>query len=355
MAGASNAATFSVASEGSNLTWQTGETVLPILGSYYPSARWRPQGYPTIMGTGSNPVRLTIGPGLIDKTVATPAYIATTYPGLPQFTTALSMYAPKAGSTAMFGPGATGKPWPATFSWCPNAAANPACATAVTGPAQGTMTGIVKYTAGTSGPRFGGTMAMFASGRFTWYTVEGPITPTYRLRLNNAPGTTPPEPSVAPGAGYSHYNYYSAGAGDPIFAFASQAAVPKVTTTYGQLIITNPGTPTQIAPGDPSRAWGFPFTTGTVYIKAPFYPDPFLTVTGMGEDNRTPQGIGNITMVAGGLIGHLSGGSGLILPQLFTFTLNVPEPSRVLMLGSGVALLGLVAVARRRTSARAEA
>jgi hypothetical protein len=198
-------------------------------------------------------------------------------------------------------------------------------------------------------------MAMFASGQFSWYTVEGPIIPTYRLRLNNAPGTTPPLPSVAPGAGYSHYLSYTAGAGDPIYSFASPAAVPRTTPTpFGIIYMTAP--PTQIAAGSSSRAWGFPFTTGMITISAPFSPTPTLMVYGTGMDNRTPQGIGNITMVAGGLIGPGIGAApGLILAQLWTFTLNVPEPSRVLMLGSGVALLGLVAVARRRrTSARAE-
>ena len=341
LAGAANAATFSVASSGSNLTWQTGGTVLPILGGSYSSFRWRPQGYPTIMGTGSNPVSLTIAPGLVNKSVTTPLIIPTTYPGLPQFTTAISMYAPKPGSTAMFGPGLA--PGPANFSWCPNAAANPSCGTVVPGPTQGSISGIVKYTAGAAGPRFGGTMAMFSTGQFSWYTVEPPTTPTYKLRLNNAPGTTPPLPSMAAGAGYSNYLYYSAGPGDPIFA-----SPPKVTTTYGAQLITNPGTPTAVVPGNASRAWGFPWTTGTVYVKVPSSaPGPFSTVTGMGADNRTPLGSGNITMVAGGLITGTAPGD-LTLPQLMTFTLNVPEPSRVLMLGSGVALLSLLAVARRR-------
>ena len=92
-----------------------------------------------------------------------------------------------------------------------------------------------------------------------------------------------------------------------------------------------------------------PFTTGTVYIKFPWYPGPFVTITGMGQDNRTPAGIGNISMVAGGIL-HGTGG-GVTIGQIITLTLNVPEPSEVQMLASGVGLIGLLALVRRRVRA----
>ena len=185
LASSASAATFSVATQGSNITWQTGESILPIVPnlptSPATSLRWRPNGYPTIMGTGSGPVSLTIAPGLVDQS-ATPFILpAPTVPTYVQFTTGLSAYVPQAGSTATFKPGAKASR-PANFSWCPGAAANPACTTALTGGTQGTAPGLIRYTAGTTGPQFGGTMAVLAFGRFTWVTVEQTL-PTYRVSI----------------------------------------------------------------------------------------------------------------------------------------------------------------------------
>ncbi|MCS5636167.1 MAG: hypothetical protein NZ990_06595, partial [Myxococcota bacterium] len=149
----------------------------------------------------------------------------------------------------------------------------------------------------------------------------------------------------AAGPGYSNYNTNTAGAGDKIFN-----SPPKVPTYYGYYsIITDPGVPASTVAGSSSVGWGMPFTTGTVYIKFPWYPGPFVTITGVGQDNRTPAGIGNISMVAGGIL-HGTG-SGLVIGQIVTLTLNVPEPSEVQMLASGVGLIGLLALVRRRVRA----
>ena len=346
LAGAANAATFSVASGGSNLTWQSGQSqLLPILGNTptyggNPDLRWRPQGYPTIMGTGSNPVSLTIAPGLISFAPSYPAQLP--IPSLPsyvQFTTGLAAYAPNGGS-ANFGPG-TKTSRPANFSWCPGAAANPACTTVLTGGAQGTVAGIIKYTAGTAGPQFGGTMSVLNTGVFSWYTVVATL-PTYKVKLNNGDPVTN---TIVAGPGYANYGSSTAGAGDKVFN-----SPPMVPTYYGAYsIITDPGTPASTVAGSSSIGWGMPFTTGTVYIKFPWYPSPFVTITGMGQDNRTPAGVGNISMVAGGILHGES--SGLVIGQIVTLTLNVPEPSEVQMLASGVGLIGLLALVRRRVRA----
>jgi len=346
LAGAANAATFSVASGGSNLTWQTGTSqILPILGNTptyggNPDLRWRPQGYPTIMGTGSNPVSLTIAPGLISFAPSYPVQLP--IPSLPsyvQFTTGLAAYAPNGGS-ANFGPGPKGSR-PANFSWCPGAAANPACTTVLTGGSQGSVEGIIKYTAGVAGPQFGGTMSVLNSGIFSWYSVVA-VVPTYKVKWNNEGTDTT---TIAAGPGYSNYVTATAGAGDKIFN-----SPPKVPTYYGYYsIITDPGVPASTVAGSSSVGWGMPFTTGTVYIKFPWYPGPFVTITGMGQDNRTPAGIGNISMVAGGIL-HGTGG-GVTIGQIITLTLNVPEPSEVQMLASGVGLIGLLGLVRRRVRA----
>ena len=347
LAGAANAATFSVATGGSNLTWQTGSSVLPILGNLPPSyggtpaLRWRPQGYPTIMGTGSSPVSLTIPPGLIS--FAPPYPVQLPVPSIPsyvQFTTGLAAYAPKAGGSATFKPGAkTSRP--ANFSWCPGAAANPACTTVLTGGTQGSISGIIKYTAGAAGPQFGGTMSVLNTGIFSWYTVVATL-PTYKVKLNNEGTGTE---TIAAGPGYSNYVYASAGAGDKIFN-----SPPFVPTYYGAYsIITDPGAPASTVAGASSIGWGMPFTTGTVYIKFPFYPGPYLTITGMGQDNRTPAGVGNISMVAGGIL--TAPGGGITIGQIVTLTLNVPEPNEVQMLASGVGLIGLLGLVRRRVRA----
>ena len=162
--------------------------------------------------------------------------------------------------------------------------------------------------------------------------------------MNNADGVTEP---ITAGQGYAFTQTNSAPTPDNIYAI--NTSTQFVQTPGGYSIITDLGTPVATAPAGTSMGFGMPFTTGTVYIKVPFYPDPFLTVTAMGEDNRTPLGVGNITMVAGGI--NLQD-TGFSIPQIVTVTLNVPEPSRVLALASGVGLIGLVAIARRRAAAR---
>ena len=341
-AGTSSAATFSVATSGSNLTWQTGSSqILPVLGNIptsvggNPAFRWRPQGYPTIMGTGASPVSLTIGSGLISQPGYTAILPIPSIPSYVQFTTGLGAVAPQAGSTAMFAPGPkTSRP--ANFSWCPGATANPACTTVLTGGSQGTRPGIVKYTAGAN--QFGGTMRVFNTGAFSWYSVVSTI-PTYKVRLNNEAGGTA---DIAAGPGYSNYVQETAGAGDRVFA-----SPPMVPTYYGAYsIITDPGTEVSTLPNSGSFGWGFPFTTGMVYLQAPFpSPGPYITISQTGYDNRTPAGVGNISMVAGGLVGSPAG---VFVPQIVTFTMNVPEPTRVAMLAAGVAFIGLVGFVQRR-------
>ena len=348
LAGAANAAKyFTVTTEQSNLTYQTGSSVLPILGnlptSYggTPALRWRPQGSPIITGTGTSPVSLTVPPGLIN--FAPPYPVILPVPSLPtyiQFTTGLAAYAPN-GSTANFAPG-TKASRPANFSWCPGASANPACTTVLAGGSQGSVSAILKYQSGLSGPQYGGTMKILNTGPFQWYTVEA-TAPTYKVRQQGYDVGSAPNTIIGGGA-YSNYDVATAGAGDKIFA-----SPPLVPTYYGAYnIITDPGTPVSTAPGLSSKGWGFPFTTGTVYIKVPWYPGPYKTITGMGADNRTPAGAGNISMVAGGV---LTGDSGLVVPQLITFTINVPEAEEISMFAAGVGLLGLIGLVRRRASA----
>lgn len=341
-AGASSAATFSVATSGSNLTWQTGATqVLPVIGNLPTSAggnpafRWRPQGYPTIMGTGTNPVNLTIQSNLISQAGYTVILPVPSLPSYVQFTTGLGAQAPAPGATAMFSAGAKGSR-PANFSWCPGATANPACTTVLTGGSQGTRPGIVKYTAGAN--QFGGTMRVLNTGPFSWYSVIATV-PTYLVKLNNEAGGTG---EIVAGPGYSAYAVEAAGAGDRVFA-----SPPMVPTYYGAYsIITDPGTEVSTLPASGSYGWGFPFTTGMVYIQNPWAsPGPYLTISATGSDNRTPAGVGNISMVAGGLLGSPSG---FFIGQIVTLTLNVPEPGRVGMLASGVVFIALVGYSRRR-------
>ena len=345
-ASAANAKYFTVTTEQSNLTYQTGNTVLPILGNLptasggTPALRWRPQGSPLIEGTGTSPVSLTIAPGLISFQPSNPAILPVpSIPSYIQFTTGLAAYAPNGGD-ATFKPG-TKTSRPANFSWCPGASANPACTTVLAGGSQGSVSAIIKYTAGLEGPQYGGTMNILTSGQFRWYTVEATL-PTYKVRLNNDGSSTE---TIVAGPGYSNYRVATAGSGDKIFN-----SPPLVPTYYGAYnIITDPGTPASTVAGQSSKGWGMPFTTGTVYIKVPFYPTPFLTVTGMGADNRTPAGVGNISMVAGGVL--TSDVTGFTVPQLITFTINVPEAEKVSMLAAGVGALGLIGLVRRRASA----
>jgi hypothetical protein len=325
-AGTANARTFSVTS--GNATYQVAFSEFPVLGPYYPSLAWGPVSGAYVTATGASPATLTLQPGVFDKSGYKVTVPLTNFPPYVQFTTNQGIYAPNA-SAAVFKPGA-----PATqagrqaadFAWCPGAANNPACTSVGTGGGNGTRQGIVKYT--TNPNQFGGTMKVLITGTLTF---SKKLQETPSVQIGHFGG---PSGQVAAGRGYDFTQMYP------------PASVPVTTgavISSGGLI-TQPGTTIFSTPGNiTSTGHGFPFTTGMVYLKVIFLPPtiPFSTISASGSDSRTPQGAGNITLVAGQL-----GSSSLVSsPQLMTISLNLGKQFAVPSIGRvGLAtLLGLMA------------
>jgi len=215
------------------------------------------------------------------------------------------------------------RPFP-NFAWCPGAAANPACTTPKsTGqtapPGQGTNHGRIRYKAGTA--QYGGTMQMLSGGGGVISLLLGATGPT--VMHNPFGGATGAAPTEAPGGPYANSTLDDVLPGGPITTGCQ-------FSPYG--LITVPGTPTG---GYGTTAtwnqWGFPWTTGTIYISVSYaggYTPTIVTVA--GSDARTPGGAGNITLVAGGIANGLHSGLTYMSFDYVTMTLTsspTPLPS----------------------------
>jgi hypothetical protein len=181
----------------------------------------------------------------------------------------------------------------ANFAFCPGATANPTClthkSTATGAPSgSGTMHGIVKYTAGAS--QYGGTMQMLSGGGGTIGFVIGNTGPTIAHRPFGAGLAGDTE---GPGGPYANR-------ADDILAGGIVTRSPGISL-YG--LITVPGAYVSQEPfGATWYIHGFPWTTGKVYVRGTVAgPNTSTTVTLTGSKSLTPNGAGNITMVAGGI------------------------------------------------------
>ena len=121
-------------------------------------------------------------------------------------------------------------------------------------------------------------------------------------------------------------------------------------------LIQTPGNFVGSIPGNSFTYTGFPLTTGTVTVQVlqapPTYPN--TTITLKGSDNRTVGGIGNITLVAGGL-SHTGPTMDLGLQQSFTLTLgaaSVPVMSAPGYAGLAIGLLAVAGYGLRRSRRR---
>ncbi len=336
-AGTAQAAPFSVATSGSKLWVQTGGSYLPVLGQYYSTFAWRPQGYPQVNQTGTGPaLTLTMPPGIFNQSgVPFTVPIGPELPSYIQFSTQLGVSAPYGGSAVFRSGPKTSRP--ANFAWCPGATANPTCTSGFEDPggSQGTDDGLIQYTAGAN--QFGGTMSVFSSGKFGWWTFEA-VTPTVLVRHNNPDGVNG---LWGPGEEYE-FTQMAAPQSSPIYA-------NPVISTGG--LITDPGTFVSSQPDRDSTVKGMPWTTGMIYIFLPFNPptSPIRTISTTGYDNRTPAGSGNIMMVSGSITNV---DVGVTVPTALRMRLNIPEPNRVMMLGAGVGLVVLLAHGRSRLARR---
>jgi hypothetical protein len=127
------------------------------------------------------------------------------------------------------------------------------------------------------------------------------------------------------------------------------ATCPAVigTSTTGQLLYkTGMGNATTAA----IATWGFPWTTGTVSVTAPAGPFPTLFKR-KGYDDRTPNGVGTIQLVAPQLAewtfpdrdAPWDRHTGAIAILRIKF---IPEPSQLLMLAAGAAMVFALAKLR---------
>lgn len=170
----------------------------------------------------------------------------------------------------------------ANFAWCPGGP-NPACPS----PNAGTMGGLVRYTAGPN--QYGGTMQMFSGGGGVVSFLSGITGPTV---LHDPLGFGIAGATEGPGGPYANR--------------ADDVLSPGPITTGCQFsphgLITVPG---NIVGYGTAASWyihGFPWTTGQVYVRGTG-PGSYgsTTVTLTGSKSLTPNGAGNITLVAGGI------------------------------------------------------
>jgi hypothetical protein len=240
----------------------------------------------------------------------------------------------------------------ANFAFCPGAtAANPACAQPQTvgqlgppPPVGGTIHGRINYTA--ASPAFGGTLRMLIAGGGALSNVIGGAKSTPNLVASHQPigGGSAQQAQVVGGA-YDGRNTVSLGVG-------------VVTTGAGMAagVITAPGT-TVATPGQSvtNRNVGMPFTVGKVVATATFNNGGATMYTLTGYDARTPGGVGNLQLVAGGLTKGLN--TGRIFLRMDEMTMSFTEgsqtpaisPTGMVALGS-LLVLGGGYVLRRRLS-----
>jgi len=103
--------------------------------------------------------------------------------------------------------------------------------------------------------------------------------------------------------------------------------------------------------------WGFPWTTGTVMATAPIgtvFGGSTATITAMGSDMRTSQGVGNLQLVTPFVIRQRDSTSGALLGTgagVAILSLHfVPEPAAIAQLAAGLSALAFLYRLSRRDS-----
>jgi len=177
----------------------------------------------------------------------------------------------------------------ATFTWCYG---NDAC-TNVSG---GTAGMITKYTGGVN--KFGGTMALTLkggpnAGSVAFVNAAG--LPPGAIVMAGLGGMNPMEGSFPAGRGYAAYDHDQLQPG-PIYANYTVTGAGLLGMVSNYLFGFPAGT---------QMNRGFPWSTGTVVVRKTGLDgggNPANdTMTAMGADNRTGNGAGNITLVAGSM------------------------------------------------------
>lgn len=328
LAGTAEAArTFSVT--GGTVKLQYAGTQIPIFPPFVPAAG------KVVSATGLSPATLMVPAGVFDAgavpfatPLATPPYV--------QFSSSLGLYAPVSAATFKAGPKGSR---PVNFAFCPGATANPGCTSPATGGSQGTKNGLIVYTAGTA--QFGGTMKVLFPGTWGYHAV-----------VQQSPSVLIAQYPLAGGSPITGQGYAAKVSG---VVGASAKVRANVVFSIGGLI-TGPGTTVTTIPGSTYTTTGMPLTTGHVYVKVPFLTaTPFFTLSATGSDSRTPEGAGNITLVAGGVSNSV--GAGASTPDILTvkFILQdvqeAPSLGRMGLVAAMGTMCALVWVRRRRQQA----
>ena len=310
---------------------------IPIFGGIpqKPAAR--------VSATGSSPATLTIPVNAF--TGANKLLIPLPLSSIVQLSTQFIFHGPDATGILSSGPKGTR---PANFSFCPGAAANPACtSTGILNPTQGTKHGRMVYAAGPN--QFGGTMQMLIEG-FGSLTVVVGASPT-QLQVNNLGGGTMGGPQGVGGA-YANADTDFLAPG-PITIGAVCAAGPCANNN-GLVVAT--GVPAGTGTASTNTNTGFPWTTGMVSaIVITKLPTTNSTLTGTGSDTRTALGLGNITLVAGGLSNRKPANSHFSSLDTITMTMaprdNLPSmtPMGLATLATAI-VLGAGYASRKRRS-----
>ena len=354
-----HAATFSVTGEWVDDRGPIQLPLPPFLGGKSPNN--------PVMGTvmqtgaavpGGGPATLTIPAGVISD-APNPGGFLIPVPDVIQLTTSIGHTGPTTTATLMASGG------PGGFSYCPGAPANPTCTTFAAVGSQGTVAGILKYTAGPN--KFGGTMKvlLFGAGRLlnkggalppTVTTGMGAMVPALAFSgLSNPLGGSAPQPVAY--AGYA--GMYAATQPGGI---ATHPLSYKATTQM--LIQTGPTIGTNYTQSNTGTLFGL--TTGAIYGYQPFgaqmdgAPDK-TTIT--GYDFRSNNGQGRILLVSGSLTrtfptdgSNPPEGSTLNIGSLkleitetgFGSGVPVGSPAVLLTLGSLVMLSAGFAITRQR-------
>ncbi len=214
----------------------------------------------------------------------------------------------------------------------------------------GAYNGIVQYQ-GNGANLFGGTMAMLLdNGGFVTVIVGSTSigagqTPIIAHQPIGIPGQTGLLRSQVTGGGYALFNtaYLQPGPGN--IGFMTDPVQGKITSVGPSIA--------QVIPADVNFNWGFPHTTGaiTVMKAETIVGNPATTTfTAQGTDSRTAAGVGNITLVSGGLSHRLISGNHTPALGIVTMTFT-PEPGPTLMLATSLlAIGGLYAFLRRRAN-----
>jgi hypothetical protein len=240
-----------------------------------------------------------------------------------------------------------------SFAWCPGVG-GPLCpdprptVNGNTGPENG----LVRYS-NPGGNAFGGTMAMLTNtppgNGAIWVvvgTAGGPMNTPLLLRQNfSGMGRQ------HPGAGYAVSDTDMLAAGPIYLGFMTSNQTALQTGLNGPMngLITFVGGFQFSAPPDNNTNWGFPWTTGNVFvqdIQTNMGAMATTTISASGTDNRTQAGAGTISLVAGGTSHRV--GAVTDFKAFDIVTMELPEPGSALLLGLSLSVIGGLYRLRRR-------